>query len=82
MTEYLPDTPPVARLYCPGCEPSVDPTEEIVDVLWCETHLPPRGGAEDGLVNVAAFLSGGAEAGGDDNARWCRLIHGGEYETR
>ena len=26
MADYTPDTPLVARLYCPGCEPEVDPT--------------------------------------------------------
>jgi len=29
MADYTPDTPLVARLYCPGCEPGADPTSEI-----------------------------------------------------
>ena len=33
MADYTPDTPLVARLYCPGCEPMADPTAEILDVL-------------------------------------------------
>jgi hypothetical protein len=76
VTDYTPDTPMVARLYCPGCEPEADPSAEILDVLWCEPHLPARAGADDAAVNAAAYLSGGAEAGGDDNRRWCHLIHG------
>lgn len=75
MTDYLADTPAVARLYCPGCEPDADPTGEILDVHWCESHSPVRGGADDGVVTAAACLSGSAEAGGDDNRRWCELFH-------
>ena len=75
MTDYLADTPAVARLYCPGCEPDADPTGEILDVHWCELHSPVRGGADDGVVSAAACLSGSAEAGGDDNRRWCELFH-------
>lgn len=75
MSEYIPDTPSVARAYCPVCEPDADPTREILDVRWCETHLPAREGADDGMVAAGAYLSGSAEAGGDDNRRWCELIH-------
>jgi len=57
MADYTPDTPLVARLYCPGCEPEADPTSEILDVLWCEAHSPVRGGLDDALVSAAAYLS-------------------------
>jgi hypothetical protein len=34
-------------MYCPGCEPEADPTREILDVRWCESHSPVRGGLDD-----------------------------------
>jgi hypothetical protein len=75
MSDYIADTPSIARLYCPGCEPEADPTSEILDVRWCEAHSPVRGGADDEVVSAAAYLSGSSEAGGDDNRRWCELFH-------
>jgi hypothetical protein len=76
VTDFLAETPSVARLYCPGCEPEADPTAEILDVRWCELHAPVRDGADDAGVTVGAFLSGSAEAGGEDNRRWCEIFHG------
>jgi hypothetical protein len=76
MTDFLPDTPAVARPYCPDCEPDTDPCREILDVRWCAAHTPVWNGAEDGAVRAEAFLSGSTEAGGDDNRRWCELVHG------
>jgi hypothetical protein len=75
VTDSLPETPCVARAYCPGCEPDADPSQEILDVWWCEPHSPAHGGADDDLV-TASYLSGSAEAGGDDNRRWCDILHG------
>jgi hypothetical protein len=83
VTDFLPDTPSVARGYCPACEPGADPTLEILDVRWCELHIPSRDGTCDETVTAAAFLSGSAEAGGDDNRRWCEILHGaGRDRTR
>ena len=76
MTDYIPDSPIVARFYCPGCEPTADPASEILDVRWCESHVPTRDGSADDAVTSAAYLSGSAEAGGDENRRWCELVHG------
>jgi hypothetical protein len=76
VTDFLPDTPYVARAYCPGCEPDADTSLEILDVRWCETHSPVRNGTDDEVVTASAYLSGSAEAGGDDNRRWCNLLHG------
>jgi hypothetical protein len=73
--EYVAETPALGRAYCPGCEPDADPTREILDVRWCDTHLPQRDGVEDAAVTSEAFLSGSAEAGGDANRRWCALLH-------
>jgi hypothetical protein len=75
MTEYIAETPSLARLYCPGCEPGADPTSEILDVRWCESHSPFREGLDDSLVSATADLSGSVEAGGADNRRWCEIVH-------
>jgi len=76
LTDFLPDTAYVARAYCPGCEPDADPSRDILDVRWCESHSPARDGADDDVVSASAYLSGSAEAGGDDNRRWCDMLHG------
>ena len=75
MSDHLTDSVPLARAYCPGCEPHADPILEILDVRWCELHTPAREGAQDSTVNADGFLSGSAEAGGEVNRRWCELIH-------
>lgn len=75
MTDFLTDTPVVARSYCPGCEPEADPVAEILDVRWCDAHTPARDGSDDAIVASDAYLSGSAEAGGDVNRRWCELLH-------
>jgi len=76
LTDSLPDTAYVARAYCPGCEPDADPSLDILDVRWCESHSPARDGADDDVVSASAYLSGSAEAGGDDNRRWCDILCG------
>lgn len=81
MSDHLTDSAPVARAYCPGCEPDADPIREILDVRWCELHTPAREGAEDATVNADGFLSGSAEAGGDANRRWCELIHASDRQS-
>jgi hypothetical protein len=74
VTDGLADTPMVARLYCPVCEPNADPSVDILDVLYCEYHLPPRGGVDDASVVPGSYLSGHGEAGGEENRRWCDLL--------
>ena len=74
--DVSPDKPLVARPYCPGCEPNADVLSEVLDVQWCDAHLPARDGSDDALVtSQGALLSGTVEAGGDDNRGWCALIH-------
>jgi hypothetical protein len=82
MTDFIADSPLIARPYCPGCEPDADPTREILDVRWCESHAPVREGADDAVVRADGFLSGGIEAGGDANRRWCELIHASSRRRR
>ena len=38
MSGTLNDTPYVGRKYCPGHEPEADPTEEVLEVSWCDEH--------------------------------------------
>ena len=75
MTEYIPSSPNVARLWCPVCEPSADPTAEILDVRYCDAHPPEREGSADVIVRTELGLSGTGEAGGDANRWWCELLH-------
>jgi hypothetical protein len=75
MSDTLRDTPSLGRLCCPGCEPEADPTAEILDVRWCESHSPLNAGVDDGRVTASAHLLGSVEAGGDDNRRWCEIVH-------
>jgi hypothetical protein len=49
--------------------------QEILDVRWCDLHVPVRAGLDDVLVAARGTTYGTAEAGGEDNRRWCELIH-------
>ena len=42
---------------------------------WCDAHSPCRAGSDDVLATARGTAYGSAEAGGDDNRRWCELIH-------
>lgn len=75
MTEFRSESTVLARLYCPGCEPDADPFAEILDVHWCDAHVPPRDGSDDGTVATTIVVSGSAEAGGEGNRRWCEFFH-------
>ncbi len=68
-TDFLADTPVISRIYCPGCEPTTDPTREIVESRYCHFHSPPSGGLDDEAVTTA-FLSGVAEAEGHTCRLW------------
>jgi hypothetical protein len=70
-----PEKSSAPRSYCPGCEPDADATREILDVCWCASHAPARDGLDDALVSQDGFLSADSEAGGDNNRRWCEVIH-------
>lgn len=75
MSDILPDSPAIARPYCPTCEPDADPCKEILDVRWCDAHSPNRSGLDDETISPGVMPSGSAEAGGDDNAKWCGIVH-------
>jgi hypothetical protein len=77
VTDLPPEKPSLARSYCPGCEPDADVLLEVLEAHWCDAHVPVRAGADDGLALTRGVSYGSAEAGGDDNRRWCELIHRG-----
>lgn len=77
VTDFLePRSSVVVRPYCPSCEPDTDPTRDLVELRWCPAHAPAWGGSDDLLVTANALPGGSGEAGGEDNRRWCELIHG------
>ncbi len=76
VSDIPPETPRIARAYCPACEPDADALLEILEVQWCALHVPLREGVDDARVMSDAMLTGSAEAGGDENRRWCDVIHG------
>jgi hypothetical protein len=77
LSDHLPDSPVITRVYCPGCEPSADPIKEALELRYCDSHTPKRDGADDDRVVAQTYLSGSAEAGGEENAAWCARIHRG-----
>ena len=77
VTDFIePRSSVVVRPYCPSCEPDTDPTRDLVELRWCPAHAPAWGGSDDLLVTANALPGGSGEAGGEDNRRWCELIHG------
>ena len=75
MSHSMQDTPSVARVYCPGCEPEADPTAEILDLRWCEPAFASARRRRRHRRHCGRVPSGSAEAGGDDNRAWCALFH-------
>lgn len=75
MTDIIMHRGPIIRPYCPGCEPNTDPMAELLELKWCPTHTPAWDGADDILVPEASHPGGSAEAGGEDNRRWCASLH-------
>lgn len=75
MTAPFRDTPSVARPYCPACEPETDPNLEVLDLRWCGAHTPSVGGVDDAVLALDSYPAGSGEAGGEDNRRWCALLH-------
>jgi hypothetical protein len=82
LSDIPAETPRIARAYCPACEPDADALQEILEVQWCNVHMPMREGVDDARVMSDAMLTGSAEAGGDENRRWCDVIHGDHHRRR
>jgi hypothetical protein len=75
VSEYLATSPVVARAWCPGCEPLADPLAELLEVRYCDDHIPGRAGSADAAIPADAVMPGSAEAGGESNRAWCDLFH-------
>ena len=50
MSDMPAETPRIARAYCPACEPDADTLLEILEVQWCNVHMPMREGLDDARV--------------------------------
>jgi len=70
------DTPNLAASYCPGCEPTRDPLQEILSVHWCDEHRPEFDGHDDDrAIFGTSLLSTVGEAEAETNRPWCELVH-------
>ena len=58
MSDIPAETPRIARAYCPACEPDADTLLEILEVQWCNVHMPMREGLDDARVMSDAMLTG------------------------
>ncbi len=80
MSDFLPDSPMMVRLYCPTCEPYADDGTALLDTLYCDAHRPSTEGAMDRIVDSSNYLAGSMEAGGEDNRKWCEIFHRGRID--
>ncbi len=78
--DVLPDTQNLSRGWCPGCEPDVDPSRDIVELRHCALHPAPScAGLNDaGALVSGAYLSSAGEARGAENRALCDLLHRGK----
>ncbi len=68
----VPDSPMVARAWCPSCDPHVDPSRELVYTRWCDAHQPELGGAEDRRVTTRDDFA--LHAPSEADAETCRAF--------
>lgn len=76
MSDYI-ETPSIATLWCPRCDPERDPVAEVLATQYCPAHPLEALGSEDAAVPGREYYvsHGGSEGGGEDNRRWCELFH-------
>ena len=74
MSEY--ETAMLGRRWCPGCDPSADPTREILDTVYCEAHRPAATGSADPDPD-GIYISGSMEAESAVCRPFADLIHRG-----
>ncbi|MDO8560782.1 MAG: hypothetical protein Q7R91_01035 [bacterium] len=82
MPDYLPDPSNIRRAYCPLCEPGADPTREVLDVRWCEIHIPGLEGTADTTVIAQTYLSGSAEMDANTCLKYFIMFHRTEEERQ
>ena len=71
--EWVDDTSPeTVHEWCPTCSPDHAPEPWIMK--YCGIHLQSHDGAADVSLGAPFYLSGNAEAGGDENRAFCDLI--------
>lgn len=81
MSEYLSEPPPEGRAWCPQCEPDLDPAGANVWTELCPRHRedalgqPAPDDPAAAAVTSGMWLSGSAEVNGDQNRKFCDLIH-------
>lgn len=67
----LDDAPWTTAAWCPTCEPSRDPTREVLDTRYCQDHRPDVSGTAD-LIHGMDFLLHGP--GVNESCVTCRRI--------
>ena len=73
--DYLPNTANMARSYCPVCEDKTDPSTELVETAYCQSHKPKVDGQDDHRAGYGSLPSGSGECGGEGNRRWNALLY-------
>ena len=61
--------------WCPDCDPEGQNVREPYEMAYCNDHRPFTAGTADLRVGGDFWLSGSAEAGGQDNSSFCKMIH-------
>jgi hypothetical protein len=80
----LPETPYMAKDWCPTCEPERDPTREILAVKYCWAHPPSLIGSADCSMAPPedhAWSTPG-EAGGQHSILFNDLLRGEGWSNR
>ena len=69
--------------WCPTCDPAGIPEPYMLKP--CALHTPSVEGSADVQArgqNGSYWQSGSADAGGETNAKWCKLLHGDSIPSR
>jgi len=70
------ETPPVfVHHWCRECDPEGEFVKEPWEPLLCQMHWVAPHGESDHVIDQSAYLTGTGESGGEENQRYCDLIH-------